>query len=115
MKRVIIESPLGNRPDDTRCTPEEFESNVQYARRALADSLRRGNEAPFGSHIIYPLCLDDATPEERKLGMEAGFCWGEAADLIAVYVDRGITSGMVAGLERHQANNIPIEYRSIES
>lgn len=114
MKRVIIESPLGNRPYGTRCSPEEYEANVKYARKALADSLRRQDEAPFGSHIIYPLCLDDATPEERKLGMEAGFCWGEKADLIAVYMDRGLTAGMILGIEKHQKNNIPIEYRFIE-
>lgn len=136
MKLVIIESPLGTKPDGTRCTAEEMAENQRYADACMADSLRR-REAPFGSHIIYPRVLNDATPEERKLGMEAGFAWGVALALVnagremsgdqplrqlgvplpeclvAVYVDRGITSGMDEGIRRHLSNGLRIEERRL--
>jgi hypothetical protein len=113
--RVIIESPLGRRPDGTRIDPgsPEFEANVTYARACLRDTVRRG-EAGFGSHLLYPQCLDDATPEERKAGIEAGFAWGEVAELVAVYTDRGITEGMQLGIERARKAGQPVEFRSIE-
>jgi len=111
-KRVIIESPFGRRVDGTPCSPAEIERNTRYVRRAVADSLRRG-EAPFASHALYPLVLDDATPAERRMGMEAGFAWGEAAHVIAVYADHEVTDGMVDGFERHKAAGIPFEYRYI--
>ena len=127
MKLVIIESPLGTKPDGTRCTAEEMAENQRYARACMLDSLRRG-EAPFASHVLYPLVLDDATPEERRMGMEAGFAWGHAAWLaagpsdtygeflatVAVYVDRGVTSGMRAGIERHKDHrDVSIEERRL--
>jgi hypothetical protein len=57
--------------------------------------------------------LDDFIPEERKLGMEAGFAWGEAAQKVVVYMDRGISQGMHEGIDRHIANGLPVEYRSL--
>lgn len=83
MKRVIIESPLSG----------DFARNVRYARLCGLDSLRRG-EAPYASHLIYTQMLDDRVPEERRMGMEAGFCWAAAADLRAFYVDLGFSDGM---------------------
>jgi len=38
--------------------------------------------------------LDDRVPEERRLGMEAGFCWARVADLRAFYADLGFSGGM---------------------
>lgn len=106
MLRVIIESPL------SPSNGHSFESNQDYARRCMLDSLKRG-EAPYASHLLYTQMLDDFDDDERKLGMEAGFAWGRAAEKIAVYTDRGTSKGMLQGIELHKANNIPIEYRSI--
>lgn len=111
--RVVIESPFGSRVDGTRCTPEELEENTRYLLRCLEHSLRQG-EAPFASHGIYPPVLEDATPVERRMGMEAGFAWGEQAELVAVYVDRGITPGMAEGIERYRALGIQVEHRWLE-
>lgn len=114
MIRVIIESPLGSRVDGSRIDPasEEFAQNLAYARRCLLDSLRR-NEAPYASHLLYPQCLDDATHEERELGIRAGFAWGLHADLVAVYTDRGITLGMQRGIERARAEGQRVEFRRL--
>ena len=112
--RVIIESPLGRRPDGTRIAPgsPECEANLAYARAAMLDSLRRG-EAPYGSHLLYPQCLDDATEAEREMGITAGFAWGEVAELVAVYVDRGVTPGMLRGIERAQRAGQRVEARTL--
>lgn len=105
MKRVIIESPLkGNKL-----------LNRHYARACMLDCLMRG-EAPFASHLLYdhPDILDDDKPEDRELGITAGFQWGEAADLVAVYTDLGISSGMERGIVRARTAGTPIEYRTLE-
>lgn len=102
MKRVIIESPFAG----------DNAVNVMYARACMSDSLERG-EAPFASHLLYPQALDDEVREEREMGMNAGFAWGEVAELVAVYEDRGISPGMRAGIKRAEELGIAIEYRKL--
>jgi hypothetical protein len=104
MPLVIIESPYAG----------NILANERYARAAMADSLHRG-EAPYASHLLYtqPGVLDDEIPGERKLGMEAGFAWGEMADITAVYDDLGMSAGMVAGVERALAAGRPVERRTL--
>lgn len=105
MLRVVIESPLsGNK-----------EKNKAYARRCMLDSLERG-EAPYASHLLFdqPGLLDDDKPEDRKVGMEAGFKWGECADLVAVYIDLGISGGMREGIKRARARGQIVQYRCFD-
>jgi hypothetical protein len=102
MLKVVIESPFAG----------DVVRNVKYAQLCLADSLKRG-EAPFLSHLLYPLVLDDNDPEQRKQGMEAGFEWMKTADLVAVYTDLGITEGMKLGIFYATRYNKKIEYRRI--
>jgi hypothetical protein len=86
---------------------------MAYARRALGDSLKRG-EAPFAPHLLYTQVLDDTKPRERECGMLAGHAWYGFADAIAVYVDLGITPGMQAGIEKAQRFSLPIKYRKLD-
>lgn len=104
MKRVIIESPFAG----------EVERNIKYAKECMADSLKRG-EAPFASHLLYTQegILDDLNIEERTLGINAGFAWGEVADCVVVYEDYGISGGMALGIERAREQGLPIDYRKI--
>jgi hypothetical protein len=104
MKRVVLESPFAG----------DVEKNIAYARACVADCLRRG-EAAIASHLLYtqPGILDDTKPEERKLGIEAGFTWNILAETIVVYQDRGMSRGMNAGIELAQKNGIPVEYRNL--
>jgi hypothetical protein len=71
-------------------------------------------EAPTASHLLYtqPGILRDDVPAERKLGIDAGLAWRDAAE---VYVDRGISSGMQYGIEAARAAGRPIEIRRIEA
>jgi len=111
-ERIIIESPVFTRGDGTRCTPAEVEVNMRYLKRATLDSLRRG-EAPFASCLIYPQVLDDALPEERKLGMEAGFAWAEDVKRVAFYAGHGTSAGVEQGLQKHVAEGRTVERRFI--
>jgi hypothetical protein len=104
MRKVILESPLSG----------DVAANQDYARLALLDSLRRG-ESPLASHLLYPQVLDDAEPDERRIGIEAGLAWGIHADATVVYTDKGISQGMKLGINRALAEGRVIEYRSLES
>ena len=99
MKRVVIESPYAG----------DVKKNKRYARACMLDCLKRG-EAPYASHLLYTQVLDDDVKEERELGINSGFAWQDAADLIVVYTDLGISKGMERGVENAKA---PVQYRSI--
>ncbi len=108
MKRVIIESPYAAANGHTVAEHEV------YARRCMSDSLARG-EAPLASHLLYtqPGILDDSDPEQRKLGIKAGFVWGEKAALVVIYADFGVSKGMRGGEARAQELQIPVVTRLI--
>lgn len=102
MKCVIIESPLRGL----------VTKNRDYLWECTKDCLKKG-EAPFASHGLYPFTLNDDDPEERKLGIEAGFAWWPAAERIIFYTDLGWSEGMKAALARAVALGKPFETRSI--
>ena len=79
----------------------------------MRDSLLRG-ESPFASHLLYTQVLDDGEPAQRRIGMEAGFMFYSVAKLCAVYLDYGMSEGMLAGIERAKAHKVPIEQRLLE-
>lgn len=106
MRLVILESPYRGK------TPEETAANVQYARLAMLDSLRRG-ESPLASHLLWPGILDDANAEERQLGIRAGLAWGRLADATVVYADRGVSEGMRQGLMEAEMASREVEWRFI--
>lgn len=101
---VIIESPYGG----------DIERNTEYARVCLLDSLRRG-EAPIASHLLHTQVLDDMRPDERELGIEAGLAWYRVAEKCVVYGDRGISGGMIEGIERAKRFGVLVEFRNIEA
>jgi hypothetical protein len=107
-RHVIIESPLAGK------SRTALGLNQIYGRAALRDSLLRG-EAPMASHLLYAqtLVLDDTVPEERELGMRAGFSWLTLVDRVAVYIDRGISRGMEEGIRRAVELGVPVEERSL--
>lgn len=88
---VVIESPLAG----------DVERNVRYLKACIRDSLLRG-EAPMASHGLYaqPGIFDDANPEERKMGIEAGWAFYHVPGVTCVvYKDLGYSNGMLAGVE----------------
>ena len=103
MRRVVIESPWAG----------DTEANAAYLRRCIADSLSRG-EAPFASHGLYPGALDDADPEHRKRGVRAGYAWGREAETVVVYLDRGISPGMVGGIRHYARHGLHVVARRLD-
>ncbi|MBZ9847213.1 hypothetical protein LB565_04320 [Mesorhizobium sp. CA14] len=101
---VILESPYAG----------DVDRNVAYARAAMRDCLARG-DAPAASHLLYtqPGVLDDGNPEERARGIAAGLAWGRVAEATVVYTDRGISNGMMQGIERADAEGRPVEWRTL--
>jgi len=104
MRRVILESPYAG----------DIKANIEYAKECARDCLRR-NEAPMASHLLFtqPGILRDDIPSERALGIAAGHAWTGVADAVVVYTDRGISSGMNAGIERAAQCGIAVIYRSL--
>src|SRR5262249_26059565 len=101
--RVIVESPFHG----------EFK-NVKYAREAVRDCINRG-ESPFASHLLYTQkgLLDDKSPSERRKGIDAAISWLQVADYVCVYMDLGVTPGMVVGIARAARLDKPIRLRWI--
>lgn len=102
--RVIVESPFAG----------GF-ANVRYSRECLRDCLDRG-EAPYASHLLYTQkgVLNDEIAEERRRGIDAAVAWLEVADYVAVYMDLGITVGMMFGIIRAAKSGKPIRLRWIK-
>ena len=104
MKLVIIESPYQG----------DIAPHVEYARACIRHSLYLG-ESPIASHLLYtqPGVLIDAVPHLRRLGIEAGLAWVRVAELMAVYEDLGISSGMQDAIEEADRANLKVEYRNL--
>lgn len=104
-RRVIIESPYAGNVDE----------NLRYLRRAMRQSLVKLGESPFASHGLYTQegVLNDNDREERNTGIEAGFAWHHKADLVAVYCDYGISSGMKRGITNARLAGVPVVFRWI--
>lgn len=94
MKRVVIESPYAG-------DAEQMKVNEIYGEFAMHDCLVNHNESPYASHLLYTRAnvLRDWIPEDRKLGIEAGFCWRDVSEQSNFYTDLGITKGMELGMK----------------
>lgn len=108
MTLVVIESPLKG------TSKRIVARNRRYARACMRDSLDRG-EHPFASHLLYTQegILNDENPIERQRGIDAGLAWGEHAQRCCVYVDLGVTPGMVQGIARAKSQGIEIVTRML--
>ena len=107
---VLIESPFAGKSE------QEKKDNISYARKCMADSFGRG-EMPFAGHLLYTQegILDDDIPEQRFLGIETAFKWAKSAGAgkSVVYVDRGLSRGMIGGIKRAKIDGRIICFRSL--
>lgn len=106
MKLVCIESPWAGLGGGREA--------ALYLRRCIRDSLKRG-ELPLASHAVFCIAggIDDNIPELRARGLSAAMRYILAADLVAVYVDHGISQGMKRALDFANANQKIIQARRI--
>jgi len=104
LKRVVLESPYSG----------DVHANLEFAKRCIKDCLRRG-EAPIASHLLFTQrgILNDNDAHERKAGIAAGHAWIEVAELVVVYVDRGVSEGMKEGIRAARRARINVEVRKL--
>lgn len=112
MKCVILESPFAGRGGTDAEKAEDHAANVEYARQALRYCALR-KESALASHLLWPQCLDDSIPDERRLGIDLGLAWGREAHATVVYADRGISSGMEYGILRAFKEDRAVIVRSL--
>jgi hypothetical protein len=101
---VILESPF------SAPTPEAKAENIYYAKMAMHDAIMHG-EAPYLSHLLYTLVLDDDDPEQRAMGLALAHAWLQRADYMVVYVDRGVSQGMTLAIALATKLGKPIHHR----
>ena len=108
--RVIVESPYRG------STQEEQLENIKYACLCMRDCLMNHGESPLASHLLYAQTgvLDDDDPSQREMGIEAGFSWGSVSRRTVVYVDRGPSWGMVAGIRNALKAGREVRCRTLE-
>ena len=102
---VVVESPFAG----------NIERNLRYVRAAMHDCLVNYNEAPYASHALYTQegVLDDLIPEERELGIHAGFAYRTLCEKTVVYDDFGVSKGMEYGIAHAERLNHPVVYRRL--
>lgn len=118
---VVVESPFAGAPAlpgaAAHLVAARVELHREYLADCLADCLARG-EAPFASHGLYTaigntVVLDDDDPDDRAAGIAAGLAWGDLAAARIVYVDLGVSRGMLLGIARGRGLGQPIELRRL--
>lgn len=102
LRKVSLESPFAG----------DYAKNIAYAKECMAHSIMQ-EEAPFASHLLYPIILDDTKMEQRVAGLAMGHAWRLVSDAIVVYTDLGVSPGMMDAIELAHNHGIPVEYRSI--
>lgn len=109
MKRVVIESPYAGK------SANDILVNEAYGELCMRDCLVHHNETPYASHLLYTrkLVLRDSVPEERKLGIQAGFFWRDVAEKTIFYIDLGMTEGMNQGIKDCEAKGKEYEVRHL--
>lgn len=100
--RVIVVSPYRG----------DVELNKRYLVECLRDCIRR-RESPFAGHLFYTQFLNDEDPVQRDAGMACGREWMKSAELVAVYTDIGVSSGMHGDMDYAISYMIPIEKREL--
>lgn len=104
MLTAIIESP--------------YAGNVQRNRMYLQDCIRHAltsGISPYASHQMLTSALDDDHPDQRELGISAGYAWWNRADLLLFYTDLGWSHGMKAARQRAEHYRMPYKLCTIRS
>ena len=107
-KRVILSSPYSSSND------EHLARNIEYARRAVRDSLL-ADEAPLPAHLIYTQggIMDENKALQRKMGEECEKAWSRECDQVVLYIDYGISNGMQICENRAKLMGLDVQRRKI--
>jgi len=92
--------------------PDEVKRMQRYATRCVQDSLNR-HEAPISQNLFFYDTLNIKVSIDHDVGLQSMLSWVKTADLIAVYIDYGVTQAMQLVINTAQMKSKKIEYRSI--
>lgn len=96
MKLIYVASPYAG----------DVEKNVEYAKQACRTVMESGHVF-FAPHLMYPVVLDDARPEERQAGIEMGLTVLYRCDELWAFGET-ISSGMQAEIAEAERLRIPV-------
>lgn len=67
------------------------------------------------AHLLFTQVLDDMAVGQRGQAFDLAFAWYAASDLMAVYTDLGISSGMERGISHAESVGLKVEERRLEA
>lgn len=102
MKLIYVASPYAG----------EMEKNTEFAKKACRYVMDQGH-AFFAPHLLYPVILEENTPEQRQLGLDMGLSMLAKCDNLWVCGDR-ISPGMQAEIDLAKQLGIPTCYVSAD-
>lgn len=109
---VLVESPFAGMGDNFLTQWADGKMNRAYLERCIRHCVDRG-DSPYASHKMLTIALNDFIPAERFRGMQAGLAWSRAVDAVVVYIDRGVSGGMLFGIDRAIKEGRKVEYYSV--
>ena len=92
----------------------KLEDNWRYFLKCINDSRRLG-EAPFGAHF-YSLVSDATDDAQRNAVTSIARTWlllKPAETRVVLYIDHGVSAGMMAEAAFALQNGIAVEYRKV--
>jgi hypothetical protein len=96
VKRIFVCSPYAGN------TLENIKRAKRYCKYVLACG-----HAPIAPHLFFPLFLDDTSPTERSMGLNAGLAWLEVCQELWVF-DSKPSPGMTMEIAFAEAHRIPV-------
>lgn len=102
MKTCVIESPYAG----------DIEANEAYLEKCIRWCATRGY-APYASHKMMTIALDDDNPEERTLGINCGLAFRRLVDERLFFIDRGWSREMNHARDLYEAEDLPFQVLSI--
>ena len=105
MKLAIIEAPF-NHPD------LDEKKYKWYLQLCIQDCFDR-DEAPFSADGFYSRYSDQRIMTHRERAISAGLEWSRYADVVAFYIDYGISASMEANMKLYNAHNKKVECRRL--
>lgn len=105
MKLAIIEAPFN-------CPEMDEKKYKWYMSLCIKDCFDRG-ESPFSADSFYHQFLDAKVLTQRTKAISAGLEWARYADVVAFYIDFGISEAMKDRMKIYKAQHKKIECRTL--
>ncbi|MDR0666299.1 MAG: hypothetical protein LBF71_02695 [Campylobacteraceae bacterium] len=84
------------------------ERNKRYALEMMLRVMKERKDAVFAPHLLYTAILNDDVAIDRRMGLEAGFEFLKACDMLLVGDRYGISEGMRLEIEFAEKQGIRV-------